>query len=271
MKFPAVFVNHGGGPLPLLGRQPHLAHHMQEVVKLLPSKPTSIVVLSAHWEASPVEITTSNGPQKLLFDYGGFPPETYKYEYPAPGNPELSLRIRDLLQGEGIVSTLEQTRGLDHGVFVPLKIMYPDADIPVVSVSLAASLDPLENIKIGHALAPLRDDGILILGSGYTFHNMRSFFNPTDDSFQASEDFNTWLKETLASSSAATMKDRLLHWTKAPGARKSHPREEHLIPLFMVAAAADFVPAQVVYDTTHKDKDNHDQIGDHAVTGYLFN
>ncbi len=258
--------------MPLLGKQPNLAHHMQEVVKLLPSKPTSIVVLSAHWEANPIEITTSNGPQKLLFDYGGFPPETYKYEYPAPGNPELSLRIQHLLLGEGIVSTFDNARGLDHGVFVPLKIMYPDADIPVVAVSLAASLDPLVNMKIGHALAPLRDDGILILGSGYTFHNMRSFFNPTDASFQASDDFNEWLKETLSpstlsssSSSSTVMKDRLLHWTKAPGARTCHPREEHLIPLFMVAAAADYVPAKVVYDTTHEGK------GDHGVTGYMFN
>ena len=276
MKFPTIFVNHGGGPLPLMGKQPDLVHHKQEVVKLLPSKPTSIVVLSAHWEANPIEISTFTGPQHLLFDYNGFPPETYKYDYPAPGNPKLSQRIKDLLQEEGIPSILEQSRGLDHGVFVPLKIMVPDADIPVVAVSLAASLDAEENMKIGRALSPLRDEGVLILGSGYTFHNMRSFFHPTKESFQASKDFNEWLKETisetLSSSSSPPsperMKDRLIHWTKAPGARMCHPREEHLIPLFMVAAASDFSPGKVVYDSTTTNNNNMD--GNHGVTGYMF-
>jgi aromatic ring-opening dioxygenase catalytic subunit (LigB family) len=259
-----------------MGEQPDLAHHMQQVAKLLPGKPTSIVVLSAHWEANPIQITShTTGSQHLLFDYIGFPPETYDYDYPAPGNPELSLRIRTLLEQNGITSALNSTRGLDHGVFVPLKLMFPNADIPVVAVSLSStSLNAKEHIKIGRALSPLRDDGILILGSGYTFHNMKSLFHPTYESIQASMDFNEWLKETLStlagvvSLSPTSRMDRLIHWTEAPGARQCHPREEHLLPLFMVAAASDFVPARLIYDTTSSPRNHED--GNHGVTGYIF-
>jgi 4,5-DOPA dioxygenase extradiol len=264
MKFPAIFVNHGGGPMPLMGAQPHLAQHMKDVIKLLPEKPKSIVVLSAHWESNPIQITNYKEPRPLLYDYGGFPPETYKYQYPAPGSQALSKRIQELLEAEGIMTSMDESRGFDHGVFVPLKIMYPDADIPVVAVSMAASLDVNENMKIGQALAPLRDEDVLILGSGFTFHNMRAFFNATDETRKAAKDFNEWLKETM-SSSPSVMKEHLANWAQAPGGRISHPREEHLLPLMMVAAASDFSAATVVYDTSLNTE------GDHAVTGYLFN
>ena len=243
MKFPAIFVNHGGGPMPLMGAQPHLAQHMKDVIKLLPGAPTSIVVLSAHWESNPVQITNYKEPRPLLYDYGGFPPETYKYQYPAPGSPDLSKRIQGLLEAKGISTSLDESRGFDHGVFVPLKIMYPDADIPVVAVSLAASLDANDNMKIGQALAPLRDEGVLILGSGYSFHNMGAFFNATEKTRKAAADFNQWLKETMSSSPSA-MKEHLENWSLAPGGRISHPREEHLLPLLMVAAASDFSGSQ---------------------------
>jgi 4,5-DOPA dioxygenase extradiol len=266
MKFPVIFVNHGGGPMPLMGQQPQLAKHMQEAVKTyIPEKPKAIVVLSAHWEASPIQITNYDAPLPLLYDYSGFPPETYRYQYPARGSPNLSHRIHDLLQDQGISSELEHKRGFDHGVFVPLKIMFPDADIPVVAVSMDASLDSQRNMQIGQALAPLREDGVLILGSGYTFHNLPHFFHPTEASKQAARNFNEWLKKTMLSSSPSEMKQCLMHWDQAPGAKQSHPREEHLIPLFMTAAASDFTGAQVIYDTT-KDADS-----EHAVTGYLFN
>lgn len=268
MRYPAIFVNHGGGPLPLMGKQPHLANHMKAAVDLLPSKPKSIVVFSAHWEADPIQISNYNDPIPLLYDYGGFPPETYKYQYPAVGNPELSRRIHDLLDKAGIPSNLENSRGFDHGVFVPLMLMYPKADIPVVSVSLSSTLDAATNMAIGQALAPLREnEEVLLLGSGYTFHNMSAFFHPTNQSRQASHDFNAWIRETLVTSSMTPTEryQKLLNWSKVPGARTSHPREEHLLPLFMLASSNNCEPAQVVYDTSNSAE------SDHIVTGYLFN
>ena len=154
MRYPTLFVNHGGGPLPLLGRQPALVEHMKETVqKWLPAdtKPSAVVVLSAHWESNPVKITSSPQPD-LYFDYYGFPPETYKYEYKAPGHPGLADKIHNLLDKQGIANELDPKRGLDHGVFIPLMLMYPNADIPVVAVSMDASLSAEKNIAIGKAL-----------------------------------------------------------------------------------------------------------------------
>ncbi len=284
MKYPTVFINHGGGPLPLMGRQPNLFKNMQQVAtSILPEKPPSaIVVLSAHWESDPISITSSPNPS-LYFDYHGFPRETYDYVYPVPGDPELAKRIQTLLAGRGLASRLDEQRGLDHGVFVPLMIMYPSASIPVVQVSLHASLDAQKNIDLGSALAPLRDDDILIIGSGYTFHNMNAFFNPSPKSVSGSRDFNVWLKsvimmpdeldnpteEQLAKQYERRM-EKLRNWEQAPGARISHPREEHLLPLFMVAAAGgELSTPQLIYDTT-TDFNGTSGSTEHAVTGYMF-
>lgn len=266
MRYPTLFVNHGGGPLPLLGRQPELVKHMKETVqKWLPTKrPSAIVVLSAHWESNPVKITSSANPS-MLYDYYGFPPETYEYKYPAPGNPALASQIRGLLEKRGIASELDAKRGFDHGVFIPLMLMYPDADIPVVAVSLDASLSAQGNMDIGSALEPLRDQGVLILGSGYTFHNMQAFFHPSPQTHQQSSRFNTWLQETILSSSTATVGQalpKLAEWDAvAPDARHCHPREEHLLPLFMTAAAAgaNAKPKLIWSDTN-----------EHAVSSFLF-
>ena len=259
MNFPAVFVNHGGGPMPLLGKQANLVEHMRHVVSahLPPQKPKAIVVFSAHWESNPVKITSSTNP-KMLYDYYGFPSETYEYKYPAPGSPELAQRIQNLLQSHDIASELDSERGFDHGDFVPIMIMYPDADIPVVCVSLHSSLSPKINMGIGKALAPLRDDGVLILGSGYTFHNLPAFFNPSPESYKSSAEFNDWLKQTMSSDDVV---ETLLEWEQAPGARMAHPREEHLLPLFMTAASGG--TPKLIFDVEAK-------TGDHAVSGYLF-
>lgn len=260
-----MFVNHGGGPLPLLGKQPTITKHLQEArAKFLPpQKPKSIVVLSAHWESDPIQISSSPNPS-MYYDYGGFPPETYKYQYNAPGNPELAQKIQGLLSNSGLDSHLNAKRGYDHGVFVPLMIMFPEADVPVVSVSLHSSLSPEVNMKIGQALAPLRDEGILILGSGQTFHNFSMLFNPTASSYQKSTEFNDWLKDTLLHHTGDALWDKLRHWEKAPSARQSHPREEHLIPLFMVAAAAGSEASpQLIYDAGAGD-------GMHATSAFLF-
>jgi len=270
MKFPAIFVNHGGGPLPLLGRQPALVQNMKDIVeKHLPSEPPkAIVVLSAHWESDPIQITSSESPT-MLYDYGGFPPEAYEYQYPAPGSPDLAKRIQNLLADFGVDSQLDEKRGFDHGVFIPLMIMYPEANIPVVCVSLHASLDAELNMKVGQSLAPLREDGIFIMGSGYSFHNMGAFFNSSKQSVKASIDFNQWLKKVILEDEDRL--EKLKKWDTAPGARISHPREEHLLPLLMVAAAGgDDSTPKLIYDTTVGGQDADERVSEHAVTGYLF-
>ena len=292
VKFPSIFINHGGGPLPLLGRQPELVQNMKDIVtnhlKPLKEEPKAIVMISAHWEESnPIKITASENPT-MLYDYHGFPKETYEYQYPAPGSPTLAQTIQNLLGENGITSELDYDRGYDHGVFIPLMIMYPKANIPVVCVSLDGSLDAKRNMDIGKALSPLREDGVLILGSGYTFHNMNAFFNPTSKTYDASNKFNAWLKETILNDDDKSsdnddtnkskkkdhiekMNEKFLQWdTLAPGARISHPREEHLLPLFMVAATAsiDGDMPQLIYDTTVDAQTG--KVSEHAITGYLF-
>jgi len=274
MRYPTLFVNHGGGPLPLMGRDPDLVLRMKEAVsKWLPKeKPKSIVMISAHWESDPIKITSHPNPP-MLYDYYGFPPETYEYQYPAPGNPSLAVQIQKLLQDQGLPAQLDAKRGFDHGVFVPLMVMYPDADIPVVSVSLHSSLDAQTNWNLGRALAPLRDEGVLILGSGYTFHNMNAFFNPSPATKRASTEFNRWLMDTLVTKSSDTsnnndvLKHAISHWHQAPGARECHPREEHLLPLFVTAAAGSddqgAVNTTLLYETPASGKD-------HAVSSFMF-
>jgi len=264
-RFPAQFVNHGGGPLPLTGRQPAIAEQLQQASKnWLPDKPSSIVVISAHWESDPIRITSNKNPS-MLFDYYGFPPATYEYEYPAPGSLELAARISKLLSSADIENKLDEERGYDHGVFIPLMLMYPEADIPVVCVSLSKKLDPALHLKLGRALAPLRNDGILILGSGYTFHNMSAFMSPSAATVQGAHDFNEWLKSTVLGPSV--LRD-LKQWKKAPGATIAHPREEHLIPLFVVAGAADGDNAKITFDTGSPNVCTEQS--EHAVTSFIF-
>jgi aromatic ring-opening dioxygenase catalytic subunit (LigB family) len=246
-----------------MGRQPEIMKHMNECVeRVLPAtKPSAIVVLSAHWESQQVKITSSSKPS-MYFDYYGFPKETYEYDYPAPGSPDLAWKIRGLLESKGISSELDPKRGLDHGAFIPLMLMYPEADIPVVQVSLDASLSSTRNIEIGSALSPLRDEGVLILGSGYTFHNMQAFFNPSNHTKEQSRLFNSWLQDTLnATATVGDILPKLAGWEQAPGARVAHPREEHLLPLFMTAAAAGpEAQPKLIWSNTD----------DHAVSSFMF-
>ena len=176
-KGAVLFIPHGGGPLPILGDQRH-----QELIKFLEkiktiiNKPSSIIIVSAHWEEEEVKITSGEKPS-LIYDYSGFPEETYKIIYPAAGNPELANKIKILLNAQNINSKLDTERGFDHGVFIPLKIMYPDASIPCVQISLLNNLDPKKHIEIGKALTSLMDENILILGSGMSFHNLKSLLS----------------------------------------------------------------------------------------------
>ena len=203
------------------------------------------VVVTAHWIADTVSVASGQAPQ-LLFDYGGFPSESYEYNYPANGSPELSKRIQTLLEEKGITAALDSTRKWDHGVFVPLMLMFPEADIPVVSLSLHSNLNPELHIDIGRALAPLRDEGVLIIGSGMSFHNFEYFFardaKTKADGVRHSEVWNEYLVSTLVSGgfSRNDQIDRLVSWSAAPSATASHPlgQEEHLIPLHVMLGAA---------------------------------
>jgi 4,5-DOPA dioxygenase extradiol len=260
MKYPAVFVCHGGGPLPLLGRQPDVAQHLSEVRQkwlALESPPSAIVVFSGHWESDPIRIIASAQPP-LLYDYYGFPNEAYDLKYPAPGSPTLANKIHTLLSKANIPSVLDTQRGNDHGVFVPLMLMFPEAEIPVVEVSLHADLTPQSNLRLGEALRSLRDENVLLVGSGYSFHNMGALMRPSTEASLASRAFNDWLKESMLGDARTT---KLLGWESAPSARACHPREEHLAPLFcVVGAVGDDAKAELIFDPP----------GKIAVSSYMF-
>ena len=245
-----LYIPHGGGPLPLLGDPGH--KNLIEFLRMLPSviaEPSSILVISAHWEEKVPTITSGRSPS-LIYDYYGFPEEAYSITYPSPGNPELARQIFELLQKNGIDAKLEDERGFDHGHFVPLKIMYPNAQIPCVQLSLIKNLDPEAHIRLGRALAELKDQNILVLGSGFSFHNMNAFFSSTirKKDFE-NEVFQQWLIDTCVNKnmSAQEREQRLIAWSKFPSARYCHPREEHLLPLHVCCGLA-CSPATVVFD-----------------------
>lgn len=244
-RMPVVFLPHGGGPWPFvdLGMSQHdrdqLADYLRSVASLPAARPRALLVISAHWETEVPTVTTAARPP-LLFDYYGFPPASYQLTWPAPGDPQLAARVRALLGAAGFATAADPSRGYDHGTFIPLKLTYPEADIPTVQLSLQAGLDPAQHLAIGRALAPLRDEGIFIIGSGMTYHNMRGFNlgrGGSTGARQVSESFDAWLRETAALP-APERDRRLTAWASAPGARGAHPREEHLLPLMVIAGAA---------------------------------
>ena len=230
----ALFVSHGGGPLPLLGDAGHAEMRtcLQDIAASM-ERPSAIVVVSAHWEADCAQVTTTKQPS-LIYDYSGFPPASYEITYPCPGHPSLAQDVLTQLTAAGLTARPDHTRGFDHGLFVPLKIMYPAADIPCMQLSLVQNLDPAAHLEIGRALQGVLDSSVLLIGSGFSFHNMQAFFSAdTPDSRNANAAFEAWLQETCASTELdeAERAQRLLDWTRAPAARYCHPREEHLLPL----------------------------------------
>ena len=244
---PALFVNHGGGPLPLLGDPRHtkLSKYLSSSMKSFPI-PTAILIASAHWETA---VTTFVGQEDpgLLYDYYGFPPESYQIDYPIRSSSKYLNKARKLLDGAGIASKVEP-RAFDHGVFVPLKLMYPSATVPVVQISLPASRDPSYVIKLGEVLRPLREEGVLIIGSGMSFHNLPEFFSDDPSKLSRSTAFDRALKEVMHS---ADRTSKLRSWNSLPSARYCHPSEDHLMPLLFVAGAAYPEEAcSVVYEDT---------------------
>jgi aromatic ring-opening dioxygenase catalytic subunit (LigB family) len=171
----------------------------------------------------------------MLYDYYGFPPSTYQVSWPAPGEPTLAARVRGLLGAARIDSAENASRGFDHGTFVPLKLAFPAADVPTVQLSLVSGLDPERHLAIGRALVPLRDEGVVIVGSGMSYHNMRGF--GSGSARPASEAFDAWLCNAATVEPEARAQ-ALTRWASAPSARACHPREEHLLPLMVIAGAA---------------------------------
>jgi len=240
---PVVFVPHGGGPWPFADvglpkdELEELAAYLRSVEALPKTPPKALLVISAHWEEKVPTVMTSPSPP-MLYDYYGFPAEAYEVKWPAPGSPELAKRVQELLAKAGIESAADDQRGFDHGTFVPLKVTYPEPTIPAVQLSLKANLDPADHLAIGRALAPLRDEGVLIVGSGLSFHNMGVFRARGNPAFvQSGTAFDDWLKATITAT-PEERNARLTKWADAPGARVAHPREEHFFPLLVVAGAA---------------------------------
>jgi aromatic ring-opening dioxygenase catalytic subunit (LigB family) len=262
---PTYFLPHGGGPCFWIESPPPFGPHAWDALRAflagvvggLPAPPKAFVVVTAHWETEVPTVSACAAPG-MVYDYYNFPKHTYELKYPAPGAPELAERVRTLVSGAGLEIATDEARGFDHGVFVPFLIVDPEAKIPVVMMSLQRDLDPALHLAIGEALAPLRDEGVVIAGSGMSFHDLRHF---RDGDGRASEAFDAWLGEAVTSPDKKIRGERLIHWAEAPFGRACHPREEHLLPLMVAAGAAGDSVGMVAF---------RDQIGGKTISGYRF-
>jgi 4,5-DOPA dioxygenase extradiol len=236
-----LYLSHGAGPMPLLGDDGHkeMIENLKSIAAKI-AKPSAIILVSAHWEEVSPTITHGANPS-LIYDYYGFPKQAYEIQYPASGDPNLAFMVFSRLSDKGIESILDDKRGFDHGLFVPLKIMYPQADVPCVQLSLVKGLNPGVHIKIGEALSGLEYENLLVIGSGFSFHNMKAFFAPSTTETQSmNESFEQWLIETCSNPKIDEIErtNRLVNWQNAPAARYCHPREEHLLPLHVCYGVA---------------------------------
>ena len=247
-RLPTYFISHGGGPWPWLdGPYREACAQLEASLKALPGqlpgKPVAVLVVSAHWEEPEIAVMANPAPS-MIYDYRGFPEHTYRIQYPAPGSPPLAARIQSLLASAGIPSRSDPDRGFDHGMYAPFVVAYPDADMPIVQVSLRHDYDPEFHLQVGQALAPLRDEGVLIVGSGLTYHNLRLF---DARAAKPSREFDAWLQRAVVESVSASRSSLLLDWEAAPSARIAHPQEDHLLPLMVAVGAAEEERGQMVY------------------------
>lgn len=249
MKQPSIFLPHGGGPCFFM--DPHggpsdpmwqpMEDYLRNLIASLPERPKAILMVSGHWEAEVPAVYMGAQPA-LYYDYYGFPAHTYQLRWDAPGAPDLGTRVMALLNGAGLPTAQEHARGWDHGVFIPMKVALPDADIPLLQLSLKVGLDPQEHIAMGAALAPLRDEGVLILGSGMSFHNLR------ERGPHVTERADIWdaaLTQAVTDPDPASRVARVADWESLPFARYAHPREEHLLPLMVALGAGGEDDAQL--------------------------
>ena len=246
-RLPTYFISHGGGPWPWLDGEyrrqyDRLDASLQGLAREVGAKPRAILVVSGHWEED--RFTVQSGEQPgMIYDYGGFPEHTYRIRYASPGAPDVARRVRELLGNAGIEAALDAERGYDHGTYTPLYSMYPEADVPVLQLSILRSYDPEAHLAVGRALAPLRDEGVLIVASGLSYHNLRRF-GPAARA--PSEAFDGWLGSTMGAEPAERTR-ALREWEKAPAARIAHPQEDHFIPLLVAVGAAEEEAAQRIY------------------------
>lgn len=250
-RLPTYYISHGGGPWPWIkDLLPFDMTSLESSLRAIPQQvgvtPCAVLVVSGHWEESAFTVQSHPNPP-MLYDYGGFPEFTYHIQYPAPGAPEVATRIGELLSAAGIKHRSDPLRGFDHGVFAPLYVIYPEANVPVLQLSLRVGYDPGEHLAAGRALAPLRDEGVLIVGSGFSYHNLRVM---DGRGAAPSAAFDAWLNDVLVLGDVTDRSEQLVGWEAAPGARQSHPAEDHLIPLMVAVGAAEADPATRVYHET---------------------
>lgn len=249
---PTYFVSHGGGPWPYM-EEPFrrkfdkLESSLVQMRSELADAPKAVLMVSAHWEKD--GFTASSGERPgMEYDYSGFPAYLYEITYRAPGSPELAQRVRELLAAQGLPTGLDPERGFDHGTFSIMKPLYPEEDIPLVQLSLHAGFDPALHVAAGKALAPLRDEGVLIVGSGLSYHNLPAMQGTSG--YEPSRAFDAWLRKTLIDAPPEEREARLLRWTDAPFGREVHPREDHLLPLMVAVGAAGDAAGSLSYHQT---------------------
>ena len=264
-RLPVYFISHGGGPWSYMDDPSRAAYAKLEAAlagmpRQIGITPKAVLMISAHWEEPQFTLTSSPKPP-MIYDYGGFPEYTYHIHYDAPGDPALAARVKALLEASGIEAQLDAERGFDHGAFTPLNVIYPNADVPVVQLSLKTGLDPATHLGMGRALSSLRDEGVLIVGSGLSYHNLREFFSPR--AWGPSKEFDAWLNGALLGGSSADRSKLLTAWKSAPSARAAHPREEHLLPLMVAVGAAGDDIAELTYH-------EKDFLGGITVSSYCF-
>lgn len=263
-SLPTFFISHGGGPWPWMrqemsGQYDRLAAALGEMPQQTGATPRAILMVSAHWEQPEFTVMAHPNPP-MIYDYGGFPDYTYHIQYPAPGAPQVAQRVCALLEAASFPARVDSDRGFDHGLYAPMAVMYPNADMPVLQLSLKHGLDPSEHLAVGRALAPLRNEGILIVGSGLSYHNLR-MFGPTAK--EPSAAFDDWLHRSLTARDFNQRNAALIAWETAPAARQAHPREEHLLPLMVaVGAAEQDIATRVYYE--------QDFFGGITVSSYKF-
>ncbi|QOT79386.1 DODA-type extradiol aromatic ring-opening family dioxygenase [Cupriavidus basilensis] len=264
---PTFFISHGGGPWPWMedqmgGRYDKLKAALQQMPRLVQRTgiaPKAVLMISAHWE-EPEFTVMANPKPPMIYDYYGFPDYTYQIQYAAPGAPQLAARVQGLLEKAGLAARLDPLRGFDHGMFAPMAAIYPEADMPTVQLSLKRGLDPQTHLALGRALAPLRHEGILVVGSGLSYHNLRAF-GPAGKAPSAA--FDAWLQQALTTTTPAQRTAALAGWESAPAARQAHPREEHLLPLMVaVGAAEDDIATRVYHEA--------DFAGGITVSSFMF-
>lgn len=261
---PTYFISHGGGPWPWLKAQmpgvyDRLETALADIPRQLAATPKAILVISGHWEERDFTVMSSAAPP-MIYDYSGFPAFTYSIKYPAPGSPSVANRVVELLRDANVAVATNDQRGFDHGTFAPLAAIYPNADVSVLQLSLTSDYDVDSHLAAGRAIAPLRNEGVLIIASGLSYHNLRRF---GPDGRHPSHEFDSWLTAAVCEAQGPARSELLRNWSSAPSARLAHPEEDHLIPLMVAVGAAEGERGERIY---HEDA----FMGSLAVSNYRF-